>query len=405
MTAEEPRPSAFRRVGVPLIKLTVAALLLGLLFQKIPWSDRATLVALDGTERTIVIEPDTAPPPGARSWSGVGEDEGWILRAGDPATLEVTELVHPEGESDSIWASSTAKLDLGLRGRLERLSAGAFTIACLLGLAWQATVSLRWKLLLGALGLRVKFLRALRLSLAGVASNQVLLGSVGGDVVKAALVARDEDVPATLQSKTQAVFALVMDRGIGLVSLLAIGTVAALARAGTHDGLALRFGIALGVPLVGLVLVLAWARRREPKDASSTVGGILSSVHHALRSYRQRPGVLAVAAILSLFSHTFFICAVAWLGNALGMSLPWFRYFQISPIIETLQAVPISPAGWGVAETLYLVLYEEAGESAVSALSLALSVRAVVLALAVIGVPGLVLLLRRGRVGTGQSGG
>ena len=90
---------------------------------------------------------------------------------------------------------------------------------------------------------------------------------------------------------------------------------------------------------------------------------------------------------------------MASLGHALGMSLPWYRYFQISPIIEVLQTVPISPAGWGVAETLYLVLYEEAGESAVSALSLALSMRAVVLALAVLGVPGLVLLLKKGRGG------
>jgi len=399
MTSDEPRPSAFRRVGVPLLKLAVAALLLGLLYQKIPWSDRATLVAPDGSERTILVEPDpdAETQAGGRVWRGVGEGAGWTLRVEDPATLEVTEVVPSRGAADSVWAQATATLDLGLRSGLERLSPRAFAIACLLGLAWQATVSLRWKLLLGALGLRVRFLRAMRLSLAGVASNQVLLGSIGGDVVKAALVARDEGVPATLQSKTHAVFALVMDRSIGLVTLLAIGTVAALMRAGASDGLALRFGVALGVPLVGLVVVLAWARRREPKDTTSTLGGILSSVHHALRSYRQRPGVLAIAGLLSLFSHTFFICAVAWLGNALGMSLPWYRYFQISPIIETLQTVPISPAGWGVAETLYLVLYEEAGESAVSALSLALSMRAVILALAVVGVPGLVLLLKRGR--------
>lgn len=60
---------------------------------------------------------------------------------------------------------------------------------------------------------------------------------------------------------------------------------------------------------------------------------------------------------------------------------------------------PDLPRRLGRAETLYLVLYEEAGESAVSALSLALSMRAVVLALAVVGVPGLVLLLKRGRRG------
>lgn len=401
MTSDEPRPSAFRRVGVPLLKLGVAALLLGLLYQKIPWSDRATLVALDGSERTILVEPDpgAATQTGGRTWRGVGAGQGWKLRVDDPATLEVTAIEPPRGAPDAVPASAT--LALGLRSGLERLSPRAFALACLLGLAWQAIVSLRWKLLLGALGLRVRFLRALRLSLAGVASNQVLLGSIGGDVVKAALVARDEGVPATLQSKTRAVFALVMDRSIGLVTLLAIGTLAALMRAGAQDGLALRFGIALGVPLAGLVAILAWARRHAPKDATSTLGGILSSVHGALRSYRRRPGVLALAGLLSLFSHTCFIGAVASLGHALGMSLPWYRYFQISPIIEVLQTVPISPAGWGVAETLYLVLYGEAGESAVSALSLALSMRAVILVLAVVGVPGLVLLLKRGRGGAG----
>lgn len=71
MTSDEPRPSAFRRVGVPLLKLGVAALLLGLLYQKIPWSDRATLVALDGSERTILVEPD----PGAATQTDMIKQE------------------------------------------------------------------------------------------------------------------------------------------------------------------------------------------------------------------------------------------------------------------------------------------------------------------------------------------
>ena len=72
--------------------------------------------------------------------------------------------------------------------------------------------------------------------------------------------------------------------------------------------------------------------------------------------------------------------------------------FLLIPIVETAQAVPVSPAGWGVAESMYVVLFQDAGETASIALSLALSVRAVTLSQALMGVPGLVLLVRKRRV-------
>ena len=68
------------------------------------------------------------------------------------------------------------------------------------------------------------------------------------------------------------------------------------------------------------------------------------------------------------------------------------------PVVETVQAVPISPAGWGVAEGMYVVLLGEQGVTHALALTLALAVRGVTLSQAALGVPLLLGLLRRGEV-------
>ena len=74
---------------------------------------------------------------------------------------------------------------------------------------------LRWQLILQVHGIRLPLRRTTQISLIGHFFNSFLLGSVGGDVLKAYYVARE-----THHKKTEAVVTVAVDRIIGLFSML-----------------------------------------------------------------------------------------------------------------------------------------------------------------------------------------
>src|SRR4051812_43246747 len=66
---------------------------------------------------------------------------------------------------------------------------------------------LRWRALLRGLDLPVTPLRAIQLSMVGMFFNSVMPGAVGGDIIKAAYVIRDQQ-----SRKTPAMMTIVLDR-------------------------------------------------------------------------------------------------------------------------------------------------------------------------------------------------
>ncbi|MEZ6015300.1 MAG: lysylphosphatidylglycerol synthase transmembrane domain-containing protein [Planctomycetota bacterium] len=331
-----PNPLGARRRWLPWLRACVAVALLAALFTTVPWRDRAVLDA-------------------------------------DGAT----------------------HLEPGLASSLRALEPGAFALACLLALGGTVTASLRWTILLRALGLAVSPWRALRLNLAGLAASQVLLGSVGGDVVKGALVTRDVGVPRDLDSRAGAVLAIVADRVVGLAALLTLGTGAMLAVGGELGRFARFFGAGLAALLGAVLIALVVAARMERSGGGTgAFARLLGALHETLRAYAAKPGALFAASLLSFASHSFLIVGVAALGRSLGLGVDTLRFFLTIPVVETAQAVPVSPAGWGVAEGMYVMLLGEQGVTQAMALSLAIAVRGVTLSQALLGVPGLLALLR-----------
>lgn len=300
----------------------------------------------------------------------------------------------PWRDRSVVGAGGALALQPGLLSCVRALDPGAFALAALLAFGGTMAASLRWTVLLRALGLQVGFLRALRLNLAGLAASQVLLGSVGGDVVKSALVTRDVGVPADLDSRTAAVLAIVADRVVGLAALLSLGAGAMLAVGGEVGRLARVLGGGLAALLVAVVAALVVAARLERGAGTTLLARLLGALHEVLQRYGRRPGALTVATALSFASHSLLIVGVATLGRSLGLGVDTLRFFLTIPVVETVQAVPISPAGWGVAEGMYVMLLSDQGVTTAMALSLAIAVRGVTLSQALLGVPGLVALLR-----------
>src|SRR5260370_562762 len=101
---------------------------------------------------------------------------------------------------------------------LSTLDARLFALAALLYGACQLLSSLRWGLILRAVGAPVRPRRLFALYLVGMFFNQLLPGSIGGDVVKMVALARGAAGGVSV----------VLDRLVGLAALLALAAAAAL---------------------------------------------------------------------------------------------------------------------------------------------------------------------------------
>src|SRR5262249_54885324 len=96
----------------------------------------------------------------------------------------------------------------------QPIHVGFLAIAILLYASAVVTTFLRWFLLVRALDLPLSLRNAMRYGLIGLFFSSFLPGSVGGDIIKGAVLARG-------QSRRTAAFATVlMDRGIALWALV-----------------------------------------------------------------------------------------------------------------------------------------------------------------------------------------
>jgi hypothetical protein len=238
----------------------------------------------------------------------------------------------------------------------------------------------RWYWLVQAQGLPFTLSSAIRLGLVGYYYNTFLPGAVGGDLIKAAGIARAQS------RRTVAVATVIMDRLIGLwalvwfVSLLGLGfwltgQEVLLAKPNLQRIVLFAAGL-LGVSVLGWLLMgllaepraTAWATwlERWPK-----VGGPAAEFWRAVWLYRRRPGAVGLAVLLSLVSHTgfvltFFFAAQTFQPTDALSQLPTLtEHFVLVPVGLTVQALIPLPGGVGGGEygfgKLYVLLgYPEA---------------------------------------------
>jgi uncharacterized membrane protein YbhN (UPF0104 family) len=77
---------------------------------------------------------------------------------------------------------------------------------------------------------------------------------------------------------------------------------------------------------------------------------LLKRTKDALVAYCAKPGTVFAAFILTFISQGMVIASFWPLGRSLGINVGLKYYFVIFPIMWTVAAVPISPAGLGIFE-------------------------------------------------------
>jgi len=280
-----------------------------------------------------------------------------------------------------VWSNWTGKDDQpGLKDALNRpIRALPFAIAAVLCATNTFLTFVRWFLLVRAQNLPFTLKAAVRLGLVGNFFNTFLPGAVGGDLLKAAFIAREQ------QRRTVAVATVMIDRAIGLWALFVLvaltgSTFWLIGDSAVRDQPNLRLIIRIALVVVGASLVLwavlgllpdrrarvfNWRLRHIPK-----VGHSAAEFWTALWLYRTKGRVILTALLMSLVGHTcsvlMFICVVTAFQPA---SMPTIsQHFLLVPIGMAAQAIPITPGGLGVGEAVFKKLYTMVGQQGADAI-------------------------------------
>lgn len=248
---------------------------------------------------------------------------------------------------------------------------------------WGATITIgawRWLLVLRSQGLDPGFKRTLEISFIAHFFNSFLLGSTGGDLLKAYYAAR-----VTHHLKTEAVTSVLMDRVLGLFAMLAFAVAMLLPNA----DFVLRYSktIALAVVVLGMFCAASgfllfslrggvsqvfpsariWMRRLPMAET-------LERGLEACRKLGRARGLLLRALLLSLVLTFVCVAQLLTLIWGYGLSVPLSPVFFIVPAVICISALPVTPNGLGVRDYLYLYLLSlpEIGVSAGTAVAVSL---------------------------------
>ena len=246
-------------------------------------------------------------------------------------------------------------------------------IVCLLGV-------LRWQILLRVQGLELPLARVNSIWFIGMFFNAFMLGSTGGDVIKAWYAAHE-----THHKKAEAIATVVVDRIIGLLALFVIALVMmGIFYHRVFDDVRLRIFVWLTLGLIlSTVAVTAlsfWKGfadklprlrtrlRRLPKYE------MLKRLVEAFRAYARHPLVLVQTTLLSFGVHIAIMLAIYFVARGLGIvtSGGVLDYFLYLPIINSVTAIPITISGFGVREWMYAEMFSEVGVAASQAIALSL---------------------------------
>ena len=330
---------------VVLLKFLLVAILLGVIFSAIDWQDSYTRLSAKGDPIETVAGRILGP---------------WDT---DPVRFQAYDSAAPQtlkgGRGDD---GTTVVIAPGFLTYLRNLDLRLFAAGAGLFLVFVTVINSRWWYLLRANGLGVRFLEAQRFGWIGPFFSNVLPGATGGDVVKAVYIVR-----RCSGDKVRAVVSIVVDRIIGVLSLLVVGSLASL--------LAMdRFPIfATSMWLTGLgtfgfcfLLISPTLRRLLRFDAlvarlPDKISNVVTELDGAVLHYRDHllgigGWILASPVIYSLFVGSMFC-----MDRALGVGLGIADYFFIVPVAAVIQGIPIAPAGWGIGEAAYGALIGKFG--------------------------------------------
>jgi uncharacterized protein (TIRG00374 family) len=264
-------------------------------------------------------------------------------------------------------------------------------IACALVAVDRVLMAYRWLTLLGSLDRvhRPPLASVMRIFFVSTFVGTFLPASVGGDAVRAYGLAKEG------VSGVDAVASVLMDRLLGVVSILLVAVAGAVLARDLIDIRMLFPALALLTVLCAVALLVVFSSRAAMAVARALVllprgrdtGQRLVA---AIQRYANRHGGMVNVLLCSIAVQVLRVLQTYCLGLALGLPVALGVYFGLVPIILLIVLMPITINGIGTTQAGFLWLFGRAGVPEPPAFALSV----LFLAIAIVGnLPGAVLYL------------
>jgi hypothetical protein len=290
---------------------------------------------------------------------------------------------------------------------------GFFSVICAVNIV-------RWQIILRVQNIHLSLWRATELFFIGHFFNSFMLGSTGGDVVKAYYAAQE-----THHKKAEAVMTVILDRLVGLLGLFAVA--AAMMLINIHllfdneqlRPMAISVVTILGVLLFCLFLgfwpglgpalhrwrervfgagtvnrsfekLLGSSRLARWRERFTSIRTNIKKMIGAYQAYASHKPALVKTFLLALVTHISLILSTLCIGESLEIVVNRQFYFVMTPAIMCIASIPITISGLGVREALFVAAFAAGGVPQEKSLLLSLLAFAVSLIYSVVG--GLIYL-------------
>ena len=208
---------------------------------------------------------------------------------------------------------------------------------------------IRWCYLVRALNLPFAIRDALRLGLLGYLFNLAPMGIVGGDLLKAVMLARQQK-----DHRAEALASVFVDRAVGLYTLFVVASVAILATGFPGQGVGeeeilwvskaalLVTGIATLLVVAVLMPDLTHGKSTRWLGKIPSLGPPLLRLVDAVQMYRRKLPVLAAAAVMSVGVHSLFTLGIFLIASGLYQDVPALGvHFVLSPLSAATGMLPL----------------------------------------------------------------
>ena len=221
---------------------------------------------------------------------------------------------------------------------------------------------LRWRQVMRIQGLELSFRETTRIAFVAHFFNAFLLGSTGGDVIKAWYAAR-----TTHHKKAEAVLSVFVDRLIGILALLVFAVVLMpwniplIVEYKRYAGACAVIG-AMAIAAGGVVVIAFHtdALHHEGRIARFfrhlPMGGSVGRALAACRLFGLHSGFTRSMAAWSLLINLLLVGSFAVLAWGLHIAIPSKTLWMVVPMIICIAAIPVTPSGLGVRENLFFYL-------------------------------------------------
>ncbi len=222
---------------------------------------------------------------------------------------------------------------------------------------------LRWRRLVLAFQIPFTPIEALRLGFIGYLLNFVSFGSVGGDLFKAILVAKDKP-----QRRPEAVASVLLDRAIGLLGLILLASLSLIAFSGSGlpAPLIVIRNWSTGIAILSIVALLTaiyagtWFDRLiEWGSRIPIVGETLARMARAIRLLRDQHLTLFGVIAASVVVHALLSFSVYLISCGAYTEHPSLAdHLKVVPPALAAGALPLAPGGLGYQEAALAELFE-----------------------------------------------